>query len=366
MNLRNLARILLSSSIRKSLGRARQRARFFHAVSLFRLFGRVPLPRDANIDPFSSCDLRCPLCPTGQGVKRVGPSAMTLERFRDVIDKLPYVTSIALVTSGEPFLNKDFFSMVRHAKQKGLGVRTHSHFSHKRNDIFFKEIVVSGLDQLYLSIDGASQFTYVKYRIGGDFSLVLSNVVRLVEEKRRLNSKTPEIIWKYLVNKHNEEELPAARLKAKSLGVGFLVDTLTLQELSGEANEEQTEISKKAWLPKNPDYQQDNYRDHARNASTEVCPHLFLKPSISPGGTVFPCCHVQNLGVPWGDLNTHSFKEIWANNKYTAARRLFTSQGKSQEAPQPCSQCPFYPRERSRPRVRPTLNLDSRRLESIS
>lgn len=46
---------------------------------------------------------------------------------------------------------------------------------------------------MLISLDGACEETYLKYRIGGSFELVLQNVSKMAEAKRRLGAKRP--IW---------------------------------------------------------------------------------------------------------------------------------------------------------------------------
>src|SRR5690349_680575 len=79
--------------------------------------------------------------------------------------------------------------------------------------------VNSGLDYMTVSIDGATQSVYEKYRRKGDIEAVYKNVRSLVEAKKRLGRRTPTVSWQYLAFKHNEHEIEDAIKMAEQLGV---------------------------------------------------------------------------------------------------------------------------------------------------
>lgn len=85
-----------------------------------------------------------------------------------------------------------------------------------------EELVLSGLDYLILSIDGATENTYSRFRRGGDFNLVIDNVKRLVAAKKRLKSYTPLLDWQFLVFQHNIHEIELAKELTYSIGVNQL------------------------------------------------------------------------------------------------------------------------------------------------
>ena len=79
--------------------------------------------------------------------------------------------------------------------------------------------VESGVDFMVLSIDGATQPVYERFRRNGDLELVLSNVRRLVDAKRELRKRTPAWSWNILAFEHNAHEIPLAARMARQLGV---------------------------------------------------------------------------------------------------------------------------------------------------
>jgi MoaA/NifB/PqqE/SkfB family radical SAM enzyme len=177
------------------------------------------LPVALAIEPTTSCNLRCPECPSGlrSFTRPTGMLEKTL--FENVIselkDTLLYLT---FYFQGEPFLHKDFLEMVKFASEKGIytSTSTNAHYLNYENAI---ATIKSGLDRIIISLDGTTQETYQQYRIGGSLDKVLEGTKNLIEAKHNLNSSTPHIIFQFLVVKPNEHQIGEARELSKSLGV---------------------------------------------------------------------------------------------------------------------------------------------------
>ena len=132
----------------------------------------VGYPTRLVIDPINLCNLKCPLCPTGQGKTGQPKGRMKLSDFKKIIDELgDYLYEIDLFNWGEPFLNNKIYEIINYAHQKRIQVNISSNLSSfdKKNA---KKLVESGLDNLIVSLDGASQESLTKYRCGGDFEKI--------------------------------------------------------------------------------------------------------------------------------------------------------------------------------------------------
>jgi radical SAM protein with 4Fe4S-binding SPASM domain len=289
---------------------------------------KPPFPTSILIDPANICNLKCPLCPTGLGKLKVRPLFMSFDVFKMVIQKFPTLKHICLFNWGEPFLNPSIFEMIRYAQKKTVRVNIHSNFSIKKDDDFFLNILKSNLDTLIISLDGASQQSYSKYRIGGDFNLVLSNIGKLTKIRDELHYKNPIIIWKYIVNRFNETEIALAKKMASSLGIEFEMSFLGLSDdLPNFAFNSTVEQRKEYWLPMNKKYQHPYYRDEYNiPLNNSYCNDLFKTIVINPDGKVFPCCWVTDIKQAFGDLTKESFEDIWYNTKYMYSRSLFSNE----------------------------------------
>ena len=62
-----------------------------------------------------------------------------------------------------------------------------------------KELIHSGLDEIYIGIDAFEPETYAKIRVGGNYEKVVQNTLRLIELKKRMNSPRPEVYVQFVV-----------------------------------------------------------------------------------------------------------------------------------------------------------------------
>ncbi|MBI3547475.1 MAG: radical SAM protein [Elusimicrobia bacterium] len=172
-----------------------------------------------TIDPTNFCQLQCPFCPTGAGRGVRDKGSMRLEHFAAYMDRVgPAAIHLDMMNWGESLLNRDLPEMIACAKRHGIEVKLDANF----NDVTpetIEALVGSGLDVLSLSIDGLSQETYARYRVGGNLEKVLANLRALVAARDRRKLGTPRIIWQFLVFRHNEHEAPRVEAAAKALGV---------------------------------------------------------------------------------------------------------------------------------------------------
>jgi MoaA/NifB/PqqE/SkfB family radical SAM enzyme len=158
------------------------------------------------------------------------------------------------------------------------------------DDAAIEALVKSGLDAIILSIDGATQETYQTYRRGGDLALVLDNVRRLVEAKRRFDLHTPHLYWRYLAFPWNRHEIEmAASLGVDEFGVKPGVMTpdmhhvLTPRKPDEQSRSQQPEIS--ALWQRHADGRRDRHQYFG-------CDYLYQIISINSNGLVHPCSYV--------------------------------------------------------------------------
>jgi MoaA/NifB/PqqE/SkfB family radical SAM enzyme len=206
-------------------------------------------------------------------------------------------------------------------------LHAHSHLSLKKDDAFFERLIDAGLAALWVSLDGATEETYARYRVGGDFALALANLERMAETRRRLRSRTPRIVWKFIVHRHNAHEVVTARRMAREIGVKFESAPIGLgDDLVDYAIGEPIEERRREWLPDDLAARAPAYRD---DTAARVpfyqgrCTHLFESPVISPAGDVMPCGYATHPGNAFGNLERTPFAEIWGNAAYRYSRSLF-------------------------------------------
>jgi MoaA/NifB/PqqE/SkfB family radical SAM enzyme len=200
------------------------------------------------------------------------------------------------------------------AKRKNIYVTTstNGHYFSKDN---VEKTIKSGIDSMIVSIDGVTQQSYEKYRVGGKLDKVVNGIKYLTTEKKRLASRTPNIALQFLVMKHNENQIPQMRKLAKDLQVDrFLVKNIEVHSLE-EAN---------AWLPIQKAYRRYDFNGEnlvVKGADKKSCPRPWLSTLINWDGAVVPCCFDKNGHHSMGMINdVQNFTEIWKNLPFSTFR----------------------------------------------
>jgi radical SAM protein with 4Fe4S-binding SPASM domain len=290
------------------------------------------VPPILTIEPTNICNLRCPLCVTGNGSMARKNGRMDFSTYQRLIDELAdCAIYVVLFHQGEPYLNRQFNKFVAYAKAAGLYVTTSSN-AHYFDEKTAETTVASGLDTIIISVDGATQKTYSHYRVGGSLEKVLAGTRHLVAAKKRLKSKTPYIYLQFIVMKHNEHELAAMERLAIELGVDrFLKKTVQVETVE-EAQE---------WLPSEErfrryDLTHENFT--VKGGGKGACPRPWLTTLVNWDGSVVPCCFDKNGRHLTGDIRTRSFTSIWESTKYSDFRRTLLNDRQSIDMCKNCNQ----------------------------
>ena len=273
-------------------------------------------PVSISFEPTTSCNLRCPECPSGlRAITR--PTGM-LEKsfFTRTIDEIHReLIYLIFYFQGEPYLNPDFLDMVKYASDKGIYTATSTN-AHYLTDAAAKRTVESGLDRLIISIDGTTQEVYKQYRIGGNIDTVLEGAKNIVKWKKALNSKTPFVFFQFLVVKHNEHQIAAIKKMAKEIGVDEVrFKTAQVYDYLTDPNNLIPTIDKYSRYKKNKD---GSYS--AKNKLANRCWKMQHANVITWDGLVVPCCFDKDATHQLGNLKNQSFKEVWKNDNYKQFR----------------------------------------------
>lgn len=281
------------------------------------------LPASISIEPTTSCNLRCPECPSGLRSFTRPTGMMSRITFEKVIDELhEHLSYLILYFQGEPYLNPLFLDAVRYASDRKIytATSTNAHFLTKENA---EATVKSGLSRIIISMDGTDQKSYEKYRIGGNLEKVLVGTEYLTEAKKELKSHAPFIILQFLVFKHNIHQIAEIRKMAKVLGVNKL-ELKTAQVYNYEKGSD--------LIPDNDRFSRyklnGNDQYSIKNDHLNKCWKMWHSCVITWDGNIVPCCFDKDAKYTMGNINEQSFREIWNGERYQEFRsRLFTGRG---------------------------------------
>ncbi|MBS1489593.1 MAG: SPASM domain-containing protein [Bacteroidetes bacterium] len=274
------------------------------------------MPISISIEPTTSCNLRCPECPSGLRSFTRPTGMMKPELFHTVIDQLaPTLSYLIFYFQGEPFLHPQLLEMVKQASQKKIYTATSTN-AHYLTDEAARKTVESGLDRLIISIDGTTQETYQSYRIGGKLDKVMEGTKNIIRWKKELKSKTPHIIFQFLVVKPNEHQLEDIKIMAKELGV----DELKFKTAQIYDYENGSELI--PTIEKYSRYKKQADGSYAiKNKWADECWKMWHSCVITWDGKIVPCCFDKDARYVLGDLNQKRFAEIWHGEKYHQFRQ---------------------------------------------
>lgn len=269
------------------------------------------LPVSLSFEPTTSCNLRCPECPSGLRSFTRPTGMLQPELFRKVMNEVSQeLWYLIFYFQGEPYLNPDFLDLVKYASDKGIYTATSTN-AHYLNDENAKRTIESGLDRLIISIDGTTQEVYQQYRIGGKLDKVLEGARNIIRWKKELRSSTPHVIFQFLVVKPNEHQIPELLKLAEETGVDE-VGLKTAQVYDYEnGNRLIPENEKYSRYYKKPD---GTYG--IKNKLLNHCWKLWHSCVITWDGTVVPCCFDKDADFKMGKLTDHTFQEVWHSKPY--------------------------------------------------
>lgn len=290
-------------------------------------------PVSVSIEPTTSCNLRCPECPSGLRSFSRETGMLKPDFFKRTIDELSdHLWYLLFYFQGEPYLHPEFLDMIRYASQRNIYTATSTN-AHFLDDETARKTVESGLDRLIISIDGATQEVYELYRKGGELEKVLEGTRNVVRWKKQLHSPTPHLIFQFLVIAGNEHQLMQVKQLAKATGVDELrIKTAQLHDFQ----------KGHALMPSNTRF--SRYRQlqdgsfSIKNKLLNHCWKLWHSSVITWDGKVVPCCFDKDAHHRMGDLKVNTFASIWQNDAYQRFRQALLRSRKEIDICTNCSE----------------------------
>ncbi len=272
------------------------------------------MPVSISVEPTTSCNLRCPQCPSGLRSFTRPTGMLDADLFENVIGQLSSTLSyLTFYFQGEPFLHPEFLKMVKFASNRGIYTATSTNAHYLKSEVA-EATVRSSLDRLIISVDGTSQDTYESYRVGGSLERVIEGTENVIRWKKKLNSATPHIIFQFLVVRPNEHQIPEIYELARKVGVDQVV-LKTAQIYDYETS---------SLVPT-----QEHYSRYTRDADGSVkiknkllneCWKMWHSCVVTWDGKVVPCCFDKDAHYVLGDLKKETFREVWHGSRYNDFR----------------------------------------------
>jgi radical SAM protein with 4Fe4S-binding SPASM domain len=294
-------------------------------------------PTTLSLDPAAVCNLRCPFCPTGGGYGGFERALLTPERFSRIVAHLDtdLIQRVELYNWGEPLLNPHLVDFIAYFSERSAETEISTNFSQRDYDEgFLADLVRSGLTTLIVSIDGATQQTYERYRVRGNLERVLGNMRRLAAVKSDLGSDTPLVLFKMLLHRHNQHEVEEARRIAADCGAQFLLNERFWcpDEVAAEWRVGGTGPVAAPVL---------GYTAMPEEVISTYCRQLWESAIVTATGDVHPCCLTYEPHHAIGNLETQELASIRNGPQAMYLRRLVTDPTTPPpEFTNSCERCP--------------------------
>jgi radical SAM protein with 4Fe4S-binding SPASM domain len=307
----------------------------------------------------------CPIQFRRDGPPYGEPAFMAFDTYTRLIDECAQLAHLHLQGLGEPMMHPRFFDMVWYAAAKGARVTTNSNLT-LINQRRAEACVTSGLDELHVSIDGATADTYERIRVRGHLDRVLRNIDLLRVAKHAAKSATPRLQIVMVLMRQNLHELPALVRLASDHGAetvfaqhlchDFAESSLPAhyrpmrefveqQTLAGESAErieryfsEAREAADASGIALRLPRTQPRPQELASSGRAR-CDWPWTGAYISYDGMAMPCCMVATPDrANFGSVAGRTFTDLWSSERYETFRRALASD----RPPEICRTCAVY------------------------
>ncbi|KPK67458.1 hypothetical protein AMJ82_10645 [candidate division TA06 bacterium SM23_40] len=242
---------------------------------------------------------------------------MAEDLFRKIVDEVILHKGVFLVLGGrgESMVHPRWEEYVAYAKRAGVApmwiLTNGTLLDHERASL----LVDLGVEEIAVTIDGATKETYEAMRVGARYDRVLENMHRLIELRRSRGNGRPRILMRMIQTAQNEHEVGAFRTYWQEhledhdgIKITGLISWVPMDE--AESILSQAEAT---------GYQA------IRHQPTLMAPCIpiwkFLK--VRYDGSVYVCC-THDLGTSLVTNNAYrdSIQDVWMSPALKEARRL--------------------------------------------
>ncbi len=291
-------------------------------------------PINITIEPTNLCNLDCPVCETGAGILGRPDGSMSLDQFKNIIDKVAtHTNTLMFYFMGEPFLNKQSYEMIRYAKDEGIPWIT---TCTNGDPIQPENLVKSGIDEVSFQIGGMTQETHQVYRVNSNLKRVMKNLQDTVRLKRE-HSSGIRIECGFILMKHNEHEVDEFYRVMKEFGVdeANVVDPCVRDMEQGNLY---LPTDKKHWFYDVEAFNLGKLKP--KDIPDNRCPWIYYSLAVLVNGDVVPCCRDPKGEHVMGNLLSQNLDEIWNGERFQNFRqRIHDDQGSVKI----CQLCSSYP-----------------------
>jgi MoaA/NifB/PqqE/SkfB family radical SAM enzyme len=279
-------------------------------------------PLHLQVELTNYCNLRCPICPTGNHSLDRKPRAMDVDVFARLMDEVgSRLLTLTLWAWGEPLLHPRLAEILEIASRHPVATFLSTNGQNLNSEKVIRALAAFPPAHLIVAIDGLTDETNSVYRVGARLAPILAGVRRLAAMKKESGLTFPILHMRFIVMRHNQHEVARVNDFARENGFDFV----SIRSFFAIDAPEQT---RREFFPETADERARDRRDGF------ICQQPFWFPAVFADGTVVGCAEDYHAQQPLGVLSAHdSFAEIWRSERAARVRRMI------RDAPQDVSFC---------------------------
>lgn len=257
------------------------------------------IPDVVLIESTNHCNAKCIMCPHIKMKRNKG--TMSFDLYKHIIDTCIVlgIQRIQITGMGETLLDPLIFDRIHYAKKAGIQeVNIFSNASlltPQKQEMLLK----SGVDLVFLSVDGFDSKNYEDIRRGLSFEEVKENVLSLLRKKEAGGNRKPFIVVGGLRVKGDKSAYLRSDFYKEICKLSdsvWIGEEGNVHDWSGNVKEIEISFSRVPW-------------------HTQPCRRLWDTLSILWDGRVSLCCIDYEGTVNFGNIEKQSIMEIWNSRK---------------------------------------------------
>lgn len=276
------------------------------------------IPKKIYIETTNKCNACCVMCPH-ELLKRPR-IIMAEDLFKSIIDSLIGLdlsdTKFFLHKEGEPLMDPMLSKRIKYLKDNLFPIKSVilSTNAMLLNETVSKQLINSGLDTIYFSVDGATKKTYESIRRGCIYEIIEENIRNFFRIKQDLGSNI-RVIMQMIICSENEHEKDMFIEKWKKYEPEFYIKKMHCY-LDGKKS---------------------SFSNNLTEKQLNVCWDPFEMLVIYANGEVGCCCWDYNNEYSLGNIRNSSILELFNGNKINEMREA--QMNKSCHSIVPCNRC---------------------------
>ena len=297
------------------------------------------VPIRADIENVSRCNFACTMCIVSTWHKRQRSNDLDFNNFKEFIDRNYGLVELKIQGYGEPFLQKDtLIRMIEYARQKNIWVRLITNASLLHLNDNYKKVIDADVNEIQISIDGATEETFESIREGSKFRIVKNNC-KLINDYAEKKGKIITKLWT-TVQKKNIHELEKLIKLAKEINFKHLVFSLELNDyqntdlknyvkenITNTNDLSNSRIQELLNLSEEENLNLYFWKGFSLYSKQNLCPWPFERVFVSSDFKAMPCCYIADPKTKtMADLNLEKDPlSFWNNREYTDFRKKHIS-----------------------------------------